>query len=152
MDWESRADLAERMWPVAASFACLVHEGDAPGIAAFLGALDPAEADAFAIVLAAMVPVEAATPAQLLAWVGGPPGEPELPLEWPRGAEPEPVGHTAQELRAAVAEAMRLKRHGQPVPDDLADLVYAYGLWRKQVRGERKIPVPGEAGGDVRAA
>jgi hypothetical protein len=47
---------------------------------------------------------------------------------------------------------MRLKRHGQPVPDDLAALVLAYGLWRKQVRGERKIPGPGEAGGDARAA
>ena len=38
MNWEQRANLAERMWPVAASFACLVHEGDAQGVEAFLKA------------------------------------------------------------------------------------------------------------------
>ena len=86
MDWEQRADLAERMWPVAASFACLVHDGDAQGVEAFLKAFDPAEADALAIVLAAMIPVETASMGDLLAWVGGPRDEPELPLEWPRDA------------------------------------------------------------------
>ena len=148
MDWQERADLAERMWPVAASFACMVHDGDAQGVEAFLKAFDPAEADALAVVLAAMIPVETATPGELLAWVGGSGDDPVLPLEWPGEAEPEPDGHTAQELRAAAAEAMRLRRAGRVVPADLAALVLAYRQWRKQAQGVRKIrgAVPEAAG------
>ena len=153
MDWEERADLAEAMWPVAASFACLVHDGDAQGVEAFLRAFDPAEADALAVVLAAMVPVETATPGELLAWVGGPGDDPVLPLEWPGEGEPEPDGYTARELRDAAAEAMRLRRAGQVVPAELAARVLAYRQWRKQAQGVRKIrgAVP-EAAEDADAA
>ena len=121
MDWQERADLAERMWPVAASFACMVHDGDAQGVEAFLKAFDPAEADALAVVLAAMIPVETATPGELLAWVGGSGDDPELPLEWPGEGEPEPAGYTARELRDAAAEAMRLRRANREVPPELAN-------------------------------
>ena len=139
MDWQQRADLAERMWPVAASFACLVHDGDAPGIDAFLAAVDPADADAFAIALAAMVPVETATLGDLLAWVGGPGDEPELPLEWPRGTgpkpEPEPERfHDPAVLRAAHAKAVAAKRAGRPVPRDVKVLEAEYDRWRRQPR------------------
>ena len=140
MDWQERADLAERMWPVAASFACMVHDGDAQGVEAFLKAFDPAEADARAVVLAAMIPVETATPGELLAWVGGSGDDPELPLEWPGEGEPEPAGYTARELRDAAAEAMRLRRANREVPPELAARVLAYRVWRKQVQGVRKRP------------
>ena len=120
----------------------MVHEGDAPGVEAFLRAFDPAEADALAVVLAAMIPVETATPGELLAWVGGRRDDPELPLEWPGEAEPIPDGHTPQELRDAAAEAMRLRRAGREVPPDLAARVLAYRVWRKQVQGVRKMPGP----------
>ena len=136
MNREQRADLAERMWPVAASFACLVHDGDAQGVEAFLAAFDPAEADALAVVLAAMVPVDTATPGELLAWAGGPPG-PELPLEWPRDAGPVPVPepervHDPAVLRAAHAKAAAAKRAGRPVPGDVAVLNAEYDRWRRR--------------------
>jgi len=141
MDWNERADLAERMWPVAASFACLVHDGDAQGVEAFLKAFDPAEADALAVVLAAMVPVDSATPAELLAWAGGPPPGPELPLEWPRDAgpeparEPEPV-YDGDALRDAHAKVIAAKRARRVVPADVAALDRDYYRWRRQVRAE----------------
>ena len=140
MDWEARADLAERMWPVAASFACLVHEGDAQGVEAFLKAFDPAEADALAIVLAAMIPVETTSVGDLLAWVGGPPPDPELPLEWPRDAgpqpvpEPEPERYSAGVLREAHAKAVAMRRAKRAVPRDVAALETEYHRWRRQVQ------------------
>jgi hypothetical protein len=123
------------MWPVAASFACLVHDGDAPGIDAFLAAVDPADADAFAIALAAMVPVETATPGDLLAWVGGPRDEPELPLEWPRGGGPKPEPerfHDPAVLRDAHAKAVAAKRAGRVVPRDVKVLEAEYDRWRRR--------------------
>jgi len=133
------ADLAESMVPKACELACLVHDGDRPAIAAFLAALDEDQSRALPVILAAMVPVEECSAAQLLAWVGGGPVTvlPELRAE----DEPEPEGHTAQELRDAAAQAMRLKRARRPVPDELAALVAAYRVWRKQVQGLRKLPV-----------
>ena len=141
MDWEARADLAERMWPVAASFACLVHDGDAQGVEAFLAAFDPAEADALAIVLAAMVPVDTATPGELLAWAGGPRDEPELPLEWPRDAGPRPGREPGRvydpaELREAHAKAVAAHRARRPAPLDVAALDCEYYRWRRRVRAE----------------
>jgi hypothetical protein len=142
MDWEARADLAERMWPVAASFACMVHDGDAQGVEAFLRAFDPAEADALAIVLAAMIPVDTATPADLLAWVSSPAPGPELPLEWPRDAGPQPEPervYDPAELQAAHTRAVAAKRACRPVPADVEALDHEYYRWRRQVRA-------GEAG------
>ena len=141
MDWEARADLAERMWPVAASFACMVHDGDAQGVEAFLRAFNPDEADALAVVLAAMIPVDTATPGELLAWAGGPPPGPELPLEWPRDAGPGPVPEPGRvydpaELTAAHAKAVAAKRAGRVVPADVAALDHEYYRWRRQVRAD----------------
>jgi hypothetical protein len=148
VSWESRADLAEAMVAPACDLAGLVHDGDAEGVAAFLGRYGlgddtPPEAKALVVVLAAMVPVDERSAPDLLAWVGGGPVTvlPSLRAE----DEPEPEGHTAQELRDAAAEAMRLKRARKPVPDELAVLVAAYRVWRKQVQGLRKAAVQAAA-------
>ena len=151
MSWESRADLAEAMVAPACDFATLVHDGDAEAIAAFLaryglGDDAPPETRALVIVLGAMVPVHEFSDAQLLAWVGG---GPVTVLPCVRAEpEPEPEGHTAEELRAAVAEATRLKRAGREVPADVAVLVSAYTYWRKQVQGVRKVAAPEASGED----
>ena len=147
MSWESRADLAESMVAPACDFAGLVHDGDAEAITAFLAryGLDdaPPETKALVIVLGAMVPVFEFSDAQLLAWVGG---GPVTVLPCVRAEpEPEPEGHTAQELRAAVAEATRLRRAGREVPADLAEMVSAYTYWRKQVQGVRAVAVQAAA-------
>jgi len=131
----------------ACDLAGLVHDADADGIARFLAehglASAPPETKALVVVLAAMVPVHEFSQAELLAWVGGGPvtALPSVRAE----AEPEPEGHTAQELRAAVAEATRLRRAGREVPADLAAKVSAYTYWRKQVQGVRKVADPAAA-------
>ncbi len=150
---EDRADLAEAMVPKACEFACLVHDGDRDAIAAFLAGLDEDESLALPVILAAMVPIDDRSPADLLAWVGGGPVTvlPGMPgRRWAEPeAEPVPDGHTPQELRDAAAEAMRLRRAGRVVPEDLAALVLAYRQWRKQVQ---EVRGPAGSGGQTRAA
>jgi hypothetical protein len=58
------------MVPQACELACLVHDADAEGVAAFLAALDPDHVPALLVVLAAMVPVDDRSPGDLLAWEG----------------------------------------------------------------------------------
>lgn len=137
---DERADLAEAMVPKACEFACLVHDADSDAIAAFLAGLGEDESRALPVILAAMVPIDDRSAAELLAWVGGGPltvlpgGGRTVPE-----AEPEPEGHTAQELRDAAAEAMRLRRAGREVPDEVAALVLAYRQWRKHVQDVREM-------------
>jgi hypothetical protein len=139
----SPADLAESMVPKACELACLVHDADAGGIAAFIAALDPDHVGALLVVLAAMVPVDERSDADLLAWVGGGPLTvlPHLRACDPE-PEPEPEGHTAQELKDAVAEATRLRRAGREVPADVAKLAAAYSSWRRKVQEARKMAGP----------
>jgi len=55
-DAETRGDLAQRLLPVAARLACIVHgDGGQPDIHHLLTQLDPAEKDALIVVLAALV-------------------------------------------------------------------------------------------------
>ena len=139
---DERADLAEAMVPKACEFACLVHDGDSDAIAAFLAGLGEDESRALPVILAAMVPVDDRSAAELLAWVGGGPLTVLPGATCGRAvpeAEPEPEGHTAQELRDAAAEAMRLRRAGREVPGELAALVLAYRQWRKQVQDVREM-------------
>jgi len=147
MSWESRADLAESMVGPACDLAGLVHDGDADGIARFLARYGLADAPpgtkALVVVLAAMVPVDERSDAELLAWVGGGPLTvlPQLRAVEAE-PEPEPEGHTAQELKDAVAEATRLRRAGREVPADVAKLAAAYSSWRRQVQEARKMAGP----------
>ena len=69
LDDRRLGNLAERLVPLAAEFAGLVHgDGDRDTIAAFLHGLPAEERGALPVILAAMIPPDR-TPAELLSWV-----------------------------------------------------------------------------------
>ena len=124
------ADLAESMVPKACELACLVHDADAEGVAAFIDALDPDHVPALMVVLAAMVPVDDRSPGDLLAWEGSVPEAVkwrQMPLM--AAAEPEPC--------PSMAAYRRHKARGEDA-EECGCGEAARAVWRERKRDAAK--------------
>jgi hypothetical protein len=128
-----RADLAERMVPVAAQLVGAVHDDGPDEVAAILRKIRPQQYDALAVVLAAMVDPEL-TPAELLAWVQW--DEPE-PGYRPRPGNRRALFHVPDEVREGHAAFGRAKAHGED-PEPFRELEREYQRIRAQHRRARQ--------------
>lgn len=109
---DDRADLAERMIPLACDLACKVRDGDAEGIARLAAEHEwDTPTAALLVVLAAMVPDDGPV-GDLLAWTEGL----EVSLAWQQEPLPLPAsGRPVTEPCGTYAAYRRHERHGEPI-------------------------------------